>query len=100
MKTCETCELWKFERRDWEYDELRLGECKGIKQRSSIESDALDAAGNPDRWSTKGEAAIKAAMLATKAIAVDGSGYYAALRTAPDFGCILHVEKPAPSTPE
>lgn len=85
---CATCEHWRFDRPDWEFDELHLGECKAIKQRETIQSEALAAAG-VENWDDGSEEVKRAAMMITKAIAVDGSGYYAALRTAPDFGCTL-----------
>lgn len=42
-----------------------------------------------DDWEAKAPAAIKAA----KAIAVDGSGYFAAVRCTEEFGCVLHQPK-------
>ena len=51
-------------------------------------SEAIEQSG-AERFSDEGRAAEHAALAAAKMIAVDGSGYYAALRTAPDFGCVL-----------
>jgi len=89
-KRCETCAHWKFDKPDWEFDELRFGECKAIQMREDLESEAVQAAG-VDRWDAEAEAVRKAALRAAKAFCVDGSSYYAAVRTAPDFGCVLHV---------
>ena len=91
MMRCETCEHWKFDEPDWEYDQLRFGECKAIRQRETIDDDATE--GLTDRYGEEAEARKKAALMAAKAFAVDGSGYYAAVRTAPDFGCILYAPK-------
>lgn len=86
---CETCQHWFFDRADWQFDELQIGECKAIRQRETIEEDALLGTGI-DSWDDEAAPLIKAAMIKAKAIAVDGSGYYAALRTFSDFGCVLH----------
>lgn len=87
---CETCKHWKFEEPDWEFDELKFGECKAIRQREAIEELAFGG-DREKRWTDEGEKIMRDAIAAAKAIAVDGSGYYAAVRTAPDFGCVLHV---------
>lgn len=87
--TCETCAHWSQVEPDWEYDALKMGKCQRIKQREDITgTDEIQALewGSPER-----DAATVKALTDAKAIAVDGSGYYAALRTAGDFGCVLHV---------
>lgn len=95
MNGCASCRHWTFEEPDWEFEALQLGKCGAIQMRSSIIDAALTAAGlqSHHRYEPKGEAAAEKALLAAKAIAVDGSGYYAALRTTADFGCTLHEEK-------
>lgn len=92
---CATCEHWKAaDPFDWQYDKIQFAVCKRIRQREDIETSAINAMADPeDRWSAAGELAIEQAFRASLAIAVDGSGYYAAVRTAPDFGCILWEEK-------
>ena len=92
---CSSCEHWKFEEPDWQYDALTLGECKAIRMREAIVEPAREIAD----WDAR-EAEEARLLKAAKAIAVDGSGYYAALRTAADFGCVLHTalsREPAPS---
>lgn len=96
--TCETCRHWKFAEDDWEFDGLRMGKCARIQMRQEI-ADSVTFPEGVERWDEAGEKLVGAAMLASKAIAVDGSGYYAAIRTAPDFGCTLHEPAAAPSPP-
>jgi hypothetical protein len=88
---CETCQHWTFAEPDWEFDDMRFGTCRAIKQRQTIEEEALAGLDDEDRWSGRADELKRAALGASKAIAVDGSGYYAAVRTAPDFGCVLHA---------
>lgn len=92
---CETCIHWKFDEPDWEFDKLRFGECKAIRMREHIADAAREGL---DRFSPECDAVEEAAVAAAKAIAVDGSGYYAAIRTAPDFGCTLYSPLPSPPT--
>lgn len=87
---CETCTHWKFAEKDWEFESLVFGKCAAVKQREDVEREACEAAGIDHRWDDGGEEVVLNAMREAKAIAVDGSGYYAALRTAADFGCVLH----------
>jgi hypothetical protein len=96
---CETCEHWKFAEPDWQFDSLVIGECKAIRMREDIETSAAEKAGFQNRWDDGAEEAVKAGLLAAKAIAVDGSGYYAAVRTTADFGCVLHAT-PHPAAQE
>lgn len=90
LARCETCKHWKFDKPDWEFDDIKFGECKRIMMRSSIVDAALIEAEVSDQFSNDGDRIAHDAIAKAKAIAVDGSGYYAALRTAPDFGCVLH----------
>lgn len=98
MERCETCKHWKFDKPDWEFDELHFGECKAMKMRDEIVREALAEAEIDSQYDEGGEEVAKRALAATKAIPVDGSGYYAGLRTAPDFGCVLHT--PADDRPD
>lgn len=96
METCETCRWWMFDTPDWQFDDLRIGECKRVKQREVIEDEATRDLVD-GRWNDAAEDAIKSAMQEARAIVVDGSGYYAALRTMPDFGCNRHEYSPTPT---
>lgn len=83
---CETCSHWVFSQDDWQFDGLKMGKCAAVKQREDI----IEPARNIDDWDAR-EAEEARLLRAAKAIAVDGSGYYAALRTTADFGCVLYV---------
>jgi hypothetical protein len=88
MQTCETCQHWNFDERDAEFDGLKIGRCAAIRQREDVISPAREL----EDWDAR-EAEERRLLSEAKAIAVDGSGYYAAIRTAPDFGCTLHEPK-------
>lgn len=93
---CAGCAHWKFTTPDWEFDELMIGECKAVKMRCGIEEDVETETGI-ERFEDGWGEAMKKALVDAKAIAVDGSGYYAALRTFGDFGCVLFSPaKPQP----
>jgi len=93
MKTCVTCKHWSASVDDWEFEELGVRDCKGILMREDIK-ELAHKDHDDDRWEDAGQARENAAMRATRAFVVDGSGYYAALRTHPDFGCVLHEPPP------
>jgi len=82
---CETCLHWKAVEPDHAFDKLVMGRCVAIRQREDI----IEPAQKIDDWAAR-EAEEERLMLLEKAIAVDGSGYYAAVRTQGSFGCILH----------
>jgi len=84
-KHCNTCRHWTNVERDWQFDKLEMGSCAAIRQRQDIVAPAREI----ENWSAR-EAEEERLMLAQKAIAVDRSGYYAAIRTQGDFGCVLH----------
>lgn len=92
---CETCKHWSMAEPDWQFDELLIGKCTRARMREDIETDATCHLAD-GRWDDEAEPLIKAALIAAKVIAVDGSGYYAALRTMSDFGCVLHEPFDAP----
>lgn len=83
---CASCAHWSFAEPDWQYEALTMGECKAVKMRETI----VEPARNIEDWDAR-EAEEMRLLVAARAIAVDGSGYYAALRTSADFGCVLHV---------
>lgn len=87
MGRCENCRFWMFDEPDWQFDSVRLGECKAVKMREHI----IEPARQIEDWDAR-EAEEERLLKEAKAIAVDGSGYYAALRTAPDFGCTLFAQ--------
>jgi hypothetical protein len=92
LQTCQTCKHWSFDERDWQYDGARLGQCKAIRMREEIVDDAYEGK-ETARWEIDYDEQIKiegAALTAAKAVAVDGSGYFACIRTTGDFGCVLH----------
>lgn len=85
---CRTCRHWRAVEPDWQFDGLTMGKCGAIKQRETIIAPAREI----DDWD-KREAEEERLLKAEKAVAVDGSGYYAALRTQADFGCVLFQGK-------
>lgn len=97
--SCGNCKHWLFEREDWQFNDLRVGECKAVKMRETIEEEAVEGT-LFNRWDEQGESLIRAAFVRAKAIAVDGSGYYAALRTFADFGCVLHARRDSDTHPK
>lgn len=92
MGRCKTCKYWRFDKRDWEYDETGLGQCARIRQRENI----CEPARLIEDWDDR-EKEEQRLIIEAKAIAVDGSGYYAAVRCVSDFGCVLHeLKDPTP----
>lgn len=85
MEHCETCKHWKAVEPDWQFDALVMGRCAAVKQRDDIIAPARQV----EDWDAR-EAEEGRLLKLEKAIAVDSSGYYAALRTQADFGCVLH----------
>lgn len=79
---CATCKWWGFGHKDcgddFPWSELRP--CGLIVHRLGYQE-----------YDDKGEV-IPPVMPEARAYVVDGSGYYAALKTASDFGCIKHEE--------
>jgi len=85
---CLTCVHWVMPTDDWQFEALKFGKCGAIKQREDI----IGPARSIENWDAR-EAEEERLLSESKAIAVDGSGYYAAINTAPDFGCTLHAER-------
>jgi hypothetical protein len=80
MGTCGTCKHWK--RIDHEADptsDPRYGTCEAIPQAR-------------EEWDDDGDVSVMAGDW--KAVAVDGSGYFAAIKTRECFGCVLHEPLP------
>lgn len=94
---CGSCAHWAAVEPDWEFDALVMGRCVAIKQREDILEPARRLC---DDWDAR--VAEEGRLLSLeKAIAVDGSGYYAAVRTQADFGCVLWspMTRPIPTAP-
>jgi hypothetical protein len=84
METCGTCKHWKLIDAEEELiDDPRFGTCAAIPQGQSEWDEASDRNMVVGDW---------------KAVAVDGSGYFAAIKTRECFGCVLH--EPLPATAE
>lgn len=105
---CDQCRHWQAPDEDdpdsdWRDDKAGAGECKAIRPVWHIEEEAVKGMTYPSRpesepirgeipparqalidaWERRQIEAIKAAG----AFVVDGSSYYAALKTQPDFYC-------------
>lgn len=89
MANCGTCRFWGADvtdaiRRSRYFNEVRP--CSAIRQNDaylySVDRDREPPLAGPK------------AGLSDKAEVVDGSGFFAALRTAADFGCVLHETAP------
>lgn len=102
MKTCGTCRFWGAEREDDVPDHVSLFRvCGAIKHDAQFYTDDQNREGlEPYGGDVPRDADWRAAELAKyngfraseRAAAADGSGYYGALKTRDDFGCILHEE--------
>ena len=79
MGTCGTCKHWKrIDQEDWyeqESNDPRYGTCTAIPHGKTQWEESSDRNIMVGDW---------------KAVAVDGSGYFAAIKTQDSFGCVLH----------
>ena len=83
MNLCETCVHWTPCDRDKE-PLPGLGSCSGVPEyMRAVDWDTR----RPRRLFLKPEFADKLALVE------DGEEYYAALRTFPNFGCVMHKSK-------
>lgn len=73
MYTCGTCDYWK------EVNKYNVGKCIGI-QHDELGGEGYDDDCNPIETNND------------SAFVVDGSGYFAALKTRENFGCVMHSE--------
>lgn len=92
MKLCGTCKYWG--NRDDEGLSHRA--CRAVIHDRDCETDPL--AGEPIEerdWLTDEQKAALIAIRDRPAVVLDGSGYFAALKTRESFGCILHEELPS-----
>jgi hypothetical protein len=86
MSNCDTCRFWTPDDDDWRVAKIGFRKCEAIRMTERIEEGVEGEYLTGDAREDAECAAIKAA----KAFCVDGSSYYAAVYTAPDFGCVLH----------
>lgn len=92
MDLCGTCKFWGGPDDDGKYRQCARIEHDESSDTSSYEEWDEDEVkyyqeNDPERLARHN------AMLAEKAVAVDGSGYFAALRCREDFGCVYHEPK-------
>ncbi len=87
INRCGTCRFWRgVDALDsWSWN---LRPCGAVLQREDVpvvkDADGLDVMDDDGN---------KTPVVMPKAMAVDGAGYYAALKTAEDFGCVLWEPK-------
>jgi hypothetical protein len=77
VKRCGNCAHWK------EVDRFGVGTCDAVKH---------DVEGG-ETYDYDSDSAEEIASNNDLAFVVDGSGYYAALKTRENFGCALHTVK-------
>jgi hypothetical protein len=84
MNNCSNCKHWEFPRvKSWGND-VTYGECRAVLHNDNYKFDPYpdeDEDNDPDTFNIP------------LACVVDGSGYYAGLRTKSDFSCCLHERK-------
>lgn len=87
MSRCETCRFWSRAGEGWRVSHGdETNDWKDIRSQHRLCAQVIHAnAGDYDR------STIETAL----AIVTDGSGYAAALRTLPTFGCVLWEAEPA-----
>lgn len=82
---CDSCRHWDTEEPlDWVQERAAFRRCLAVQMRCKIEDSVQTHLTGKERMAIEIEA-IKAA----RAYVVDGSSYYAALITGPDFHCAL-----------
>lgn len=94
MNTCGTFRYWgaPTEGHDPRPSEKDFRPCRAVihDQENMSDDDALDYCIDDER-----KAELSAIRAATKAVVIDGSGYFAALKTQDSFGCTLWQPTPA-----
>lgn len=83
---CATCAHWTPQDYDGQFDRIGFRECVAVRQREAVEREAP----TKGLMSAARREAEDAAIIAARAVVIDGSSCMAALITGPDFGCILH----------
>ena len=89
MKTCKTCRYWGLPRD--EYDAEAIEQIKKDSDRLHLWGRVRPCGAVLACESGVGPSATTLSE-GERARVVDGSGYYASLRTRDDFGCVLHEE--------
>lgn len=91
MKTCGTCEHWGGHNPRKYEEQFRHHRCHRVEH--DCNRDATADSWLPGDPEEDREAAKRRASVEDSAVVQDGSGYYAALKTREDFGCVYHKEK-------
>jgi hypothetical protein len=91
METCGTCKYWGIYTKDSDEDESKeiFRTCTRVihdkKHRNRYNAYPFE----PEEFE-ENEKYAKELLKETKAVNLDGSGYFSCLRTAEDFGCVLY----------
>ena len=85
-KLCSNCRFWGTNSEEHESNEYK--QCQSVIHDDECLS-GQDSQPDDDLPSWKGQAKVSAWRSTHKACVQDGSGYWAALRTSKDFGCVL-----------
>lgn len=104
MNTCGTCKFWGSDdpRHNDEIPEGEYRTCNAVihdklgatdSNRDGVDTYVADYYDKHEFAEAKAEIAAVRKHLA---VVKDGSGYYAALKTKDDFGCVLHQPKEQP----
>lgn len=89
LERCQTCKHWMTDKSDWEFERRGVGDCKAIPTHEELQNAAHK---DHESWfGDDADARENSAIQSARAYTIDGSGYYSALRTRPDFGCVLHA---------
>ena len=93
MNTCGSCRYWGGPTKNYDprSDDKDFRPCRAVihDQDNLSSDDALDYCADDER-----KAEFKAIRDAAQAFVVDGSGYFAALKTRDSFGCTLWQATP------
>lgn len=85
MMNCAACKVWTKAENGEPGWRMRMGVCSNVPKFF----DATDDFGEFDSEdSGDGARTLKTEFVGVNALALDGTGYRAALITAPDFGCV------------
>ena len=88
---CDQCKHWEAPKGgDWELDGAGMGRCNGIIEYWQVtESVPRD---EKETWKERCKKVVDA-LTAARAVARDGSQYFACIHTRPDFFCVLFAAK-------
>ena len=82
---CGTCKFWGTDKDIGE----KYRECQGVK----MDHHTISEGPVPNYFNEMETEEILELRRTALAVTVDGSGYYAAIKSKQDFGCVLHQEK-------